>query len=218
MELKYHMVVLSGKQGSGKTTITKALIKAIEQRTDWEAVEVRFAQAIYQMHDAIRDYMRNLGFKTPDKMGELLQFLGTDFGRKQFGDDVWVDCVKGVIRNVETMRDQIVTHGSAEEQGIKKNLLYVVSDCRFKNEFKAFPEALRVRLHADEMVRKARADSWRENVDHPSETDLNEYDAFGMFDLDLDTQTVNVTGCVTLILAQLDKGSWISKRDEGGYF
>lgn len=209
--LKYEIILISGPQGSGKSTITEALRKSLEARKYWEAIELRFASAIYQMHDAIRDYMRSLGFHAPEKMGDLLQYLGTDFGRKNFGDDVWVNCVKSLIHNIQVTRDQLSTH--AEAQGIKENLAILISDCRFRNEFDAFPEALRVRLQAPELVRKARAEAWRENTKHPSEVDLDSYAESGKFDLYLNTMDTPVVGCVTLIEAKLDKGGWVERRE-----
>ncbi len=210
--LKYAIILVSGPQGSGKSTISRELVQSLEKKKDWEAIELQFASAIYQMHNAIREYMRGLGFKTPDKMGDLLQYLGTDFGRKNFGDDVWVQCVRSVIRNIMTTRDQLQTH--AEAQGIKENLAIVISDCRFRNEFDAFPEALRVRLEAPEMIRKARTDSWRDNTAHASEVDLDVYAKERMFDLHLDTVNTPVVGCVTLIQAKLDKGGWEERRQK----
>lgn len=66
--------------------------------------------------------------------------------------------------------------------------LIIVDDCRFENEFDALPEALRIRLEAREEVRRLRADSWREDVFHPSETGLDKYCEEGKFDLVFNTE------------------------------
>jgi hypothetical protein len=94
-------------------------------------------------------------------------------------------------------------------------IVFIVADCRFQNEFDAFPEALRVRLTASEDVRRTRTNSWRENTSHPSEIDLDGYEAEGKFDLVFDTSTAERNTpehCAEMILAQLQKQSWIEKR------
>jgi hypothetical protein len=93
-------------------------------------------------------------------------------------------------------------------------VLVIIDDCRFPNEFEAFPEALRVRLNADEKVRKLRTEAWRENTLHPSEVSLDIYDIEGKFDLYLQTDIKESSPehCATLITAQLLKKAWIEKR------
>lgn len=95
-----------------------------------------------------------------------------------------------------------------------KKFLVIIDDCRFTNEFDAFPQALRVRLNAAEDVRKGRAESWRENTVHPSEVGLDLYDIEGKFDLYLQTDLAESSPkhCATLITAQLLKRTWIEKR------
>ena len=93
-----------------------------------------------------------------------------------------------------------------------QNLLITIDDCRFENEFHAFPDALRVRLTCDKAVRKERCSEWRENDKHLSETSLDGFSKENMFDLNLGTEHRPVGDCVSLIRAQLDKNVWVEKR------
>ncbi|MFS6706496.1 hypothetical protein WHK35_14280, partial [Staphylococcus aureus] len=130
------------------------------------------------------------------KDGPLLQMLGTDWGRKTINENIWVS---------------IAQKRAAAALAENPKTLVIVGDCRFPNEFEAFPEALRVRLECPEDARKQRCSMWRENTAHASETGLDELARDKRFDLYLYTNTSNTTECVTLILAQLDKQSWAEK-------
>lgn len=193
-------VLISGKMGSGKTTLF-AHLKEIYLEKRWVVRELRFAKLIYDMHDFCLNRLSESGIVRPDKDGLLLQLLGTDWGRKTYGENVWVNALR---------HEYSVFHDDITYQ--ESNALIIISDCRFKNEFQAFPEALRVRLFCSEDVRKRRADGWRENTRHQSEIDLDAYAEAGLFDLIVDTQSTSINGMVDLVKAQLDKGVWIEKR------
>ena len=64
----------------------------------------------------------------------LLQKFGTDYCR-EWDDNVWVNGLKSQI---------------------EPNKNYVVTDCRFRNEFNAFPDWCTVFIEANESVRKKR--------------------------------------------------------------
>lgn len=196
------IVLLSGKQGAGKSTLAQKLVDRYNSKKDWDARELKFASVLYQMHDECLRIMRYFGIDVPEKDGTLLQLLGTDWGRAKYGDNVWVKVMRGAIKEVVKNR---------EWGGAPANSLIVISDCRFKNEFDEFPEALRVRLSCSEEARKVRAEKWRDHTNHPSEIDLDDYATDGKFDLNLDTETP-IQGCLELIMAKLDKGSWIERR------
>lgn len=194
------VISLSAKQGSGKTTLQKALVEALWNRFELHSLVINFADPLYEMHDAV---LKVLNQWYPDrglaKDGPLLQLLGTDWGRKTINDNIWVDLTKARVK-----------------QAFKDNpkQIVIIGDCRFQNEFHAFPNALRVRLQCPEAIRKIRCSMWRENTEHPSEVGLDQYDARGWFDLYIDTWKTPVEGCVDLVIAQLQKGSWLEKRDE----
>lgn len=170
------IILLSGKQGSGKTTIMNTLsthFKAEGHRV----VPVIFADTIYRIHDFAIDLLKQRGIERPlVKDGKLLQLLGTEWGRQTIGENVWVDCLKG----------EIAAH-EKELTGEEVPTIFLVSDCRFKNEFDGI-EAFKVRLEASKEVRKARCSQWRDNDTHPSEVDLDEYSRLSKFHCYVDTE------------------------------
>jgi len=192
------IVLISGKQGSGKTTLQKALCASWAMRYSKPAFAMNFADILYEMHDAVLSVFhkyhppRNIA-----KDGPLLQLLGTEWGRNTIHTDIWVKCLKSKIEKT----------GVTYPEG-----LFVIGDARFENEFDTFPEALRVRLVCDEDVRKQRCSMWRENVNHPSEIGLDKYATDGRFDLYYATEIESVEHVVELILAQLQKSTWFEKR------
>ena len=171
------IIVESGKQGSGKTTLAKKLSDYFGENHK----RMRFAEPLYEMHDACREILKKYGIKNYDYTktdGNLLQLLGTEWGRKTIHDNVWVDCLLNALR--ELPHDLVVT----------------IEDCRFENEFDAFnctPNVLRVRLEASRATRLARAEMWRSNENHESEIGLDHYAATDKFDFrfDCDKQTAD---------------------------
>lgn len=297
MNVMKQMILISGKQGSGKTTTTKEMHRQLSAK-GYEVEYFRFAHVIYEIHDLARHAIKDLkpnkflwhkylnpamqqvvaikarqiqefaisrlfvyGFydvadKTSVEVndeplfeyllswvtkrvlnpvdgvkdGELLQWLGTEWGRSK-GENIWADiCHNRILRWFNqtelkltsqhlTMQvkkdylanaDQITIKG---DSGKTKKLIAIIDDCRFENEFDIMSDALRVRLQASEEVRKARAEVWRTNTQHPSETGLDEYDEQGKFDMYFNTEgEVPAVHIATLIMAQLDKNSWKEKR------
>lgn len=193
------VVLISGKQGSGKSTLTRELMRLFP-----EAQEFKFAGPIYQIHDYARTMLDALGVEIPPNLkakdGPLLQYLGTEWGRKSIADDVWVKCAQGAVRNY--LRNSV------------GRVVAVFSDCRFKNEFHAFPDALTIRLECDRDARKARAEMWRDNENHPSEVDLDGYAYDGKFDFVIDSLKSDVGECVQRIAVALDDKAWNAKKLE----
>lgn len=157
------IILISGKQGSGKTTLADGLQRELKNRfPERQVVRTRFAKPLYEMHDAVRAVAESYGIPMEMKEGVLLQLLGTEWGRKTKGDDVWVYALKN---HLEELPDDAIV---------------IIDDCRFRNELFAFTPALhystfKVRLTCDEQVRKERAQAWRENTTHQSETDLDTF-------------------------------------------
>lgn len=159
---KIKIVLISGKMGSGKSTLAKTLETILTRLPSICVVQLAYADALYEMHDFCLTKLRDAGIEgLQPKYGELLQDIGT-WGRK-IDPDVWV----------KLLRQKMVKH--AEMKNWAKQMVFIISDVRFKNEFDAFPEALSVRLVADRETRKMRCHSWRDRENHPSEVDLDDY-------------------------------------------
>ncbi len=199
------IILLSGKQGSGKTTLQKELVRVIHSRPKHRCHLVNFADPLYQIHNYAINLLKHLGI-TRDivKDGPLLQLLGTEWGRKTIDENIWV----------KTLQNRIKLEGGLTARNFEKNI-FIVGDCRFRNELEGIPEALRVRLECDIEIRKARCEAWRENDTHPSETDLDEYSVVPKkFDMLFNTGMVAAPTIAQLIVAQIDKNVWLEKREK----
>lgn len=190
--MKIKKLVLSGLQGSGKTT-TANLVRRWAEDQGWTAINLKFADPLYEMHEAVRSVALEYKLPMAKKDGKLLQLLGTEWGRQTFGEDVWVNATKEAVARMV---------GYWETKGIKNGLV-IIDDCRFPNEFHNFFDALRVRLVADRGIRMARTESWRNNEEHPSETALNGFE--DRFDLVLDTGKQSAKEVAELIVKRLSE-------------
>jgi hypothetical protein len=179
---KARVILISGKQGSGKTTTSNALIKALGE-SGLTPINLKFADVLYKMHDAALAVAAEYGIPVLKKEGAMLQWLGTEWGRNTKGENVWVNAVRHKVTSIIA-------------SSVKpSSLVFIIDDCRFVNEFKGFDDleenglvdVIRVRLEASEEERKTRADSWRTATDHPSETGLDGYADSGLFDMYFET-------------------------------
>lgn len=189
--MKLHVVLISGKAGSGKSTLSSEIIKYITSGNfvGWDVREYIFAGPIYDMHNYCLGVLRN-GTSVPPKDRDLLQFLGTDWGRAKYGPDIWV----------KVLRQQIeLTAEKAAQEGWNR-LVVTVPDTRFKNELDVYPGALKVRLECPEEVRRARCSVWG-NANHPSETDLD--DSIDKFDFVFDTSLVSAEQIARRVVSEL---------------
>ena len=194
------IVVISGKQGSGKTTTAELVAQRLGQFPNYFVNHLTFASIIYEMHDAVRAIGEKYGIeKNGPKDGLLLQILGTEWGRKTLGQDVWVKAVDKKIQSIAAeyiSKDQLFN-------GPEKNMVFIVSDCRMKNEFDAFPMALRVRLACNEETRQSRCPAWRANTYHPSEIDLDDYESEGKFDVVYRSDILNAQEISTMLASKI---------------
>lgn len=174
-----YTILLSGKQGSGKSTLAK-LMESRFRAAGFGLVRDRFAAPVYAAHDAVLSVLRPLGLcRGVEKDGKLLQVIGTEWGRS-IDPDIWIKATKAKIAQLE--------QNFASTPSVR--LVVLIEDCRFKNEFDAFPDAFSIRLECPENIRKPRTHSWRENTSHESETGLDDYSAQGKFDYLVRTDTV----------------------------
>lgn len=164
------IVLISGKQGSGKTTAAQYIRNYFDE-LDFETHRMRFAEPLYKMHNKIYEVMQEYGFKKPPiKDGPLLQLLGTEWGRNTIDKDIWAKACFNKVSKV-----------------VGENVVVTIEDCRFENELDIFSNALKIRLVASPSARRERCSAWRENETHQSEIGLDEYEKNGGFDLIINT-------------------------------
>jgi len=164
------IIMVSGKQGSGKTTLADSLAKELSNR-GFPVHRLRFAKVLYEIHDTIYKLIEPYGLKlTGAKDGELLQYLGTEWGQTKFGKSVWVECLKSSVSN------------------LKDTDIVIIDDGRFEHEMDAFPDAVSIRLTCPENIRRSRCSYFRENTTHPSEISLDSYESLGKFTKIIDSE------------------------------
>lgn len=184
--VRVYPVLLSGKQGSGKTT-TADLVHEYLKKEGIMVARYKFAQPLYDMHDKVLEVMKGYNIEVPVKDGRLLQLLGTEWGRETYGKQVWVNCALGRFENL-----------AFDKMWQNSDVVFLIDDLRFKNELEAFDFGYRVRLECDREVRKQRCPAWRETDTHSSETDLD--DSLGRFNEVLDTGLHPVDAVASLIV------------------
>lgn len=153
------IVNISGKQGSGKSTLMRQLQKDL-MRVGIRSAHHRFAEVMYEMHDACQEIALSYGLEFPKKHGRLLQVLGTEAFREAIDEDYWVKATRELCSQTLDLGVNVI----------------VIDDCRFPNELTAFDglcPVMNIRLEASESIRKARAEGWRDNSNHSSETALD---------------------------------------------
>jgi GTPase SAR1 family protein len=188
------VVMISGLQGSGKTTTANRLTQSLWAEGH-KAVRFKFADMLYQMHDAVRAILKRSGLDDLKGVdGQLLQVLGTEWGRNTRGHDLWVRATRAAVFDYWFLNPDGVV---------------VIDDCRFENEYKAFlgeegVSVVQVRLIAPRDTRKLRAEKWRGDERHPSETGL---EGLGdeWFDVVSDTSTESVESITRRILDELTR-------------
>jgi hypothetical protein len=180
--MKHTIVLLSGKQGSGKTTTALRLLEMAKAQ-GLHPVRLRFAEPLYAIHDAALPVLKRYGLarESDDKDGDFLQVIGTEYGRMRRGENVWVQITRVAVDREIAAAGRLIPS------------FITIEDARFVNEFDFFPDAARVRLLADREVRRTRTHAWRENEYHASETGLDDYFADNRFDFYLNTNDTSPT-------------------------
>lgn len=172
------IIALMGNKGAGKDTVAK-FIKKYNTKYD-KVVILSFADALKDAVSDIFNFRRDLlegatkesrawreteipylsdVMKTRVTPRYLLQQIGTNILRKHLYDDLWVDSVLVKIHCYEDYAKRA-----------KFNYLYVITDCRFKNEiFKLAQSGNNVRyVEVDRRNRNGYVYNWayRHNNSH----------------------------------------------------
>lgn len=161
-------VALSGKAGSGKTTLSKQMVELYGQgRATINSFAAKLKEIAVDLYGMDPDPAK--------KDRRLLQTLGTE-GLRTVVDDsgyVWDDVwVRYLLRKMDRQAD-----GFAKQRA---PLLQIVDDMRFRNEFEALRAAgfLMVRLEVSDETRAKRLGVGLERLSvmdkHVSETDLDD--------------------------------------------
>jgi dephospho-CoA kinase len=165
MPLSPKLVLISGHQGSGKTTLSKAMAERFTT-LHFDVHRLKFADPIYDMASAALSALEKYGFNinhgAPD--GRLLQLLGTDWGRETQGENIWCELTEKRIKKIRSHERTII----------------IIDDLRFLNEAEIMKDnpKLLLRLDCEEHERKRRAEKWRDDVKHISEIALDEFKDF----------------------------------------
>lgn len=178
------LLLISGKMGSGKTSVADAVEDILDSDGDALTQRVKFAGPLYAMQEMIYSYLERYGVAPVGKDRVLLQVLGTEWGRNSKGEDFWVNILRARANAFE---------GTT-----------IVDDCRFPNELLTaygLP-TLRVRLVADDAVRAARLSKGGTftNLEHPSETALDGHAEH--FDLTVSTNNRSAREVAEIVLVE----------------
>lgn len=159
MSNKTRIIAVSGKIGSGKSTLTsylKRMYPGIEEKFFAEKLKrlvALLAGVDYEL--TLTQEGKNTFVPEFDlTIGEMCQQLGTDVLRKNFRDDIWI---KSLFAD------------------IKPGGTYVISDCRFKNEAEELKKLGAVIIRVNRPNNPVAEKSGRD-LTHISETDLDDYD------------------------------------------
>jgi dephospho-CoA kinase len=114
-----------GKAGSGKSYSAQFMVKKYNYQV------AKFAYPVYMIAEKY--------FNMKDKDRKLLQIIGTDCGREQINQDLWVNRFK---------EDMTIARLTSEKIGYKLPK-FVMDDCRFANENKVLKELGFVGIYLD---------------------------------------------------------------------
>jgi hypothetical protein len=162
------IIAISGKIGRGKDTAVECITQYVREEKNKTVKHLKFADALKKA-TAIMTGTSEADQYTSEGKGKIIPSLGITIGdfqqkigmvaREHIDPNIWVNAV------MNQMTDE--------------NCVYVISDCRFKNEARQIEErgGLVIRLNRSEHLIDAKLMAGR-NPNHVSETDLDDYDNF----------------------------------------
>lgn len=169
-------MILVGKAGSGKDTFAK-MFPELRRFAFADNVKKVVSMAQYYGNEATIDYIINrtgvydshmeellayAEYHQGDSIGkqrELLQLIGDGF--RNIEPDIWVDWLVSDIENAG-------------------NPPYIITDCRYENEFERFKDDISVYIEANAKIRKKRLRNYNEQFDdellnHKSENEIDKF-------------------------------------------
>jgi dephospho-CoA kinase len=157
-------ICYTGKQRAGKDTAAEFLIKT------YGGTIYKFADPLYEMMHSIYE-IAGLphGYNTKDRT--LLQFLGTDWGRKTIDPNIWINIMDKRLMSQSSIHDMMKEYSIFNDYN-EDNIF--VTDARFPNEIELLKRhGFKIcRIDATEENRISRGAT---NLTHASETALDNY-------------------------------------------
>ncbi len=182
------IILVSGKKGSGKSTLTSALRDFWGNRGTacWK---YSLAEPLSEMAKAVYLVGGHYGITPPEggKDSDLMQALGDTWGNQK-DPLIWVNAAKHRMSMITDRWEELGFFYIA----LLERVCHPV-------QFDAWPDALTIRLECDRDIRKARAVHWPADEHHASETALDAYAAEGRFDLVLDSGKHTVDELVQVV-------------------
>jgi dephospho-CoA kinase len=157
-------ICYTGKQRAGKDTAAEFLIKT------YGGTIYKFADPLYEMMHSIYE-IAGLPHGSNTKDRTLLQFLGTDWGRKTIDPDIWINIMDKRLINQSSIYDTMKEYSIFNDYN-EDNIF--VTDARFPNEIELLKQhGFKIcRIDATEENRISRGAT---NLTHASETALDNY-------------------------------------------
>lgn len=149
-------VLISGKQGSGKTEVSNHLVKLFAQKR-MPCWQISMALPVHDMHRGTYILAGNYGVPPKPEGDQDLDLMNSirDWGRRK-SKGFWTAAVKHRVAMTEnTFRKPNAVH------------VILIQDLRFVEELKAWPSALSVWLECDDLKRLDRAPDY--NIKDPWE-------------------------------------------------
>jgi hypothetical protein len=178
IRIKNKIVAFSGLMHSGKTTCAEILETHLAMSIYYPKM-IKFAQPLYDIQNYVYERTRLEKPKTKDR--ELLQYLGTEWGRKK-DTDLWINLWRQEVRTY-----RFKTSSMPDDVHI-----VICDDLRFENEARQVKElgGIVINVTAPDEIRHERNPSAFLNTGHSSEKplpeeliDLNIYNAQDVADL-----------------------------------
>lgn len=184
------IILLSGKQGSGKTTLMNMLSYTLSNTLGMKTMTTHVANGVYKVADTIYDaLLRPQNERAKDR--KLLQTIA-EYYKTKYGEQLWIDQIlKDVIRFFEVEGNNYVCI-----DGIR--FPYEIEAVRNIGSSKGY-RVIVINLTCSEEVRRSRCTAYGNDI-HISEIALDDYKEF---DAVYNTEIDNLIDCITKIVCNI---------------